>query len=171
VANQLAANSMPKVFRCPSALRGSTDTNMSTQKDYSINGGTNANCCPERRQDKQDGVAFVNSTVRLLDIKDGTSNTFLFVEKANYFDQSWLPDTYGSNHFIFVHHPSQGYVAFDNLTLDSDNFNNRAPQSYHQGGVLAALADGHVVFVSRSINLATYRALFTRATGDLVGSY
>jgi prepilin-type N-terminal cleavage/methylation domain-containing protein len=169
-ANKLAAMSMPKVFVCPSAQRSISDPAGNQQKDYSINGGTNSTCCPERTQSKQDGVAFVNSTIRLLDIKDGTSNTFLIVEKSNYFNQSWLPDTYGGNQFIWVHHPSQGYVTAD-FGLDVDTFNNRAPQSFHTHGVQASLADGHVVFIANGINAATYRALFTRAAGDIVGSY
>jgi prepilin-type N-terminal cleavage/methylation domain-containing protein/prepilin-type processing-associated H-X9-DG protein len=170
VANKPAAMSMPKTFVCPSAMRGSIDPGEIQQKDYSINGGTNTNCCPERTQAGQDGVAFVNSNIRLTDIKDGDSNTFLFLEKSDWFNQSWLPDSYGGNQFFWVHHPSQGYVTSD-YPMDNDGFNNRAPQSFHSGGVICALADGHVVLISSTINPATYRALFTIATGDLVGPY
>jgi prepilin-type N-terminal cleavage/methylation domain-containing protein len=168
-ANSFAATNMPKLFLCPSARRGSTDAGGTRQKDYGVNGGVN-NCCPERSSAGMDGVFWVNSSVRLTDISDGTSNTFLLLEKANWFDQSWLPDSYGSNHFIWVHHPSQGYVQ-GYTTPNSDAFNNRGPQGFHTGGVLVTLADGHVAFVQNSINAATYRALFTRAGGDIVGNY
>ena len=57
-----------------------------------------------------DGLFWVNSNVKLTDIRDGSSNTFLLFDQTNYLDQSWLPDAYGSNHFIWVHHPSQGYI-------------------------------------------------------------
>ena len=167
-SNQFAATNMPKLFICPSSPRGSTDPNLNTQKDYGVNGGTGA-CCPERTSAGMDGVAWVNGKVRLTDITDGTSGTFLLLEKSNYQDQSWLPDTYGSNHFIFVHHPSQGYVQ--GYTLPNvDAFNNRGPQGYHIGGVLASMADGHVQFVQNSISSPTYLALFTRANGDIPGS-
>ena len=168
-SNQSAANNMPKLFTCPSGRRGSTDPGGTQQKDYGVNGGTNV-CCPERSAAGMDGVAWVNSTVRLLDITDGTSNTFLLLEKGNYFDQSWLPDTYGSNHFFFVHHPSQGYVQ-GYTPPNSDAWNNRGPQGPHVGGVMAALADGHVAFISNSIDATTYNALFTRTGGDMVGGY
>ena len=168
-ANQLAANSMPKVFVCPSSLRGLSDPTSNTQKDYGMNGGTGA-CCPERTAAGMDGIAWVNGKVRLTDITDGTSNTFMFLEKSNYQDQSWLPDTYGSNHFIWVHHPSQGYVQ--GYTLPNvDAFNNRGPQGYHTGGVMVSMADGHVQFIPNSISSITYRALFTRAAGDIPGTF
>jgi prepilin-type processing-associated H-X9-DG protein len=41
-------------------------------------------------------------------------------------------------------------------------------RSKHDGGVNVALADGSVRFVADSIDLATWRALGTRANGDLV---
>jgi prepilin-type N-terminal cleavage/methylation domain-containing protein/prepilin-type processing-associated H-X9-DG protein len=168
-ANSFAANNMPKVFVCPSSLRGSTDPAGTSQKDYGVNGGTGA-CCPERTSANMDGVAWVNGKVRLTDIKDGTSDTFLLLEKTNYRDQSWLPDTYGSNHFIWVHHPSQGYVQ-GNTPPNSDVFNNRGAQGYHIGGVMVSMADGHVQFIPNSIASGTYRALFTRAAGDVPGDF
>jgi prepilin-type N-terminal cleavage/methylation domain-containing protein len=167
--NQFAANSMPKLFVCPSARRGSTDPTSTQQKDYSVNGGSGA-CCPERTSAGMDGIAWVNGVVRLTDITDGTSSTFMIMEKSDWFNQSWLPDSYGANHFIWVHHPSQGYVQAYN-GIDSDIFNNRAPQSFHIGGVLASFCDGSVGFFSTSISNATYVAMFTRAAGDIVGAY
>ncbi len=156
---------------CVRPRRGSSDNVAApSQKDYGINGGT-GHCCPERSQTSSvDGVAWLNSRTVLSTILDGTSNTFLLLEKRNDKDQSWLPDGYGSNHFIFVHHPSQGYVQGYTLP-NTDAFNNRGPQSAHDGGVLAAFADGHVAFVTNSINGATYLALFTKANNDVVGNY
>ena len=161
--NMLAANSMPKLFVCPSALRGSTDPTATQQKDYGVNGGTP--CCPERTAAGMDGVFWVNSEVRLTDVTDGTSLTFMLLEETNWFNHSWLPDGYGSNHFIWVHHPSQGYLQpYD--PVDNDTFNNRSAISNHIGGVQATMCDGSVVFVSNTIATAVYTALFTRAGGD-----
>jgi prepilin-type N-terminal cleavage/methylation domain-containing protein/prepilin-type processing-associated H-X9-DG protein len=42
--------------------------------------------------------------------------------------------------------------------------------SDHPGGVNVAMCDGSVRFVTNSINLATWRAVGTRASGDLPGS-
>jgi prepilin-type processing-associated H-X9-DG protein len=168
-SNQFAATNMPKVFVCPSSQRGSTDPDGTQQKDYGVNGGTNI-CCPERSAAGQDGVAWVNGKLQLTGITDGTSNTFLLLEKTNYRDQSWLPDTYGSNHFLFVHHPSQGYVQGYTLP-NSDTFNNRGPQGFHTGGVMVSMADGHVQFITNSIASSTYTALFTRMAGDIPGNF
>lgn len=44
-------------------------------------------------------------------------------------------------------------------------------RSYHPSGVNVGLADGSVRFVAKTINLATWRALATRAGGEPIGSY
>ena len=43
-------------------------------------------------------------------------------------------------------------------------------RSYHTGGVNALLMDGSVRFVSNTVALATWRALSTRAGGEVIGS-
>jgi prepilin-type N-terminal cleavage/methylation domain-containing protein len=156
-ANQLAAASMPKVFYCPAARRVQP-TN--TYKDYAINAGTGY-CCPERTSANMDGVAWVNSNLRLNQITDGTSNTFLFAEKAHYDNQSWIPAEKGCNPFLFVHHPSEGYFEITGPPNDT-TWNTRAPAGPHPGGVLTVMADGRVQFISDSINMSIFRALSTR---------
>jgi prepilin-type N-terminal cleavage/methylation domain-containing protein/prepilin-type processing-associated H-X9-DG protein len=47
----------------------------------------------------------------------------------------------------------------------------RAARSRHSGGVNLALADGSVRFVSNSVELATWRALATRAGGEVPGNF
>jgi prepilin-type N-terminal cleavage/methylation domain-containing protein len=165
-ANAVVANNTPPVFVCPSAL---VVAQPGTQKDYAINGGTGA-CCPERTASGMTGVAWVNSSVRFADITDGTSNTFLFLEAANAGNQSWLPAGFGSNQFIFVHHPSQGYVD-GSQPPNTTTFNARSARGYHTGGVLASWCDGRVGFISNSITQATYHNMFTRNAGDQIGQY
>jgi hypothetical protein len=161
---------MPPIYACPSAMRGSLDNApLTQQKDYGVNGGVSA-CCPERTSANMDGIAWVKSMVRMSDITDGTSNTFMLLEEANWYNHSWLPDSYGSNQFIWVHHPSQGYVQAYALP-NSDVWNNRAAMSYHTGGVQTIMCDGHLVWIQNDITTATYNALFTRAKGDSPGNY
>jgi hypothetical protein len=117
-----------------------------------------------------DGIAWVNGKVKLTDITDGTSQTFMILEKSNWFNQSWLPDTYGANHFFWVHHPSQGYVQAY-AAIDSDVWNNRAPEGFHIGGIMASFCDGSVTFFRTGLSNTTYVALFTRNAGDVPGSY
>jgi prepilin-type N-terminal cleavage/methylation domain-containing protein/prepilin-type processing-associated H-X9-DG protein len=174
--NILAANSMPKVFICPSAPRGQWgDTNK--MKDYAVvyDSGHlgNENCCPERRQNPglgpYKGMGWVNSKVRMADVTDGTSNTFLLMEKANYSNQSWCSQGKGCNEFLWVHHQSQGMVTASeppNWTVP----NSRAAEGWHTNGVMAAYVDGHVNFVPNGINMATYMALGSRNGGEVVGN-
>ncbi|HID77813.1 MAG TPA: DUF1559 domain-containing protein [Planctomycetaceae bacterium] len=46
-----------------------------------------------------------------------------------------------------------------------------AARSNHSGGVNVAMADGSVRFVSESIDLATWRALGSRAGGEVIGPF
>ena len=50
------------------------------------------------------------------------------------------------------------------------NFGWKAARSNHPGGVDLLFADGHVQFVKDSMSLSTYRALSTRAGGEVVSA-
>jgi len=178
--NILAGNSVPKVYQCPSARLGSFDV-QGTMKDYAVfydsghwnNGSPNENCCPERRSvntgaGPYQGIGWVNSKVRITDVTDGTSSTFMVGEKANFSNQSWCTQGLGCNEFIWVHHQSQGMVTASeppNWTLP----NSRAAEGPHQTGVLICFCDGHVQMIQNSINMFTYQALGTRSGGDIPG--
>lgn len=168
VKNKTVSESMPPTFACPSVplLFGP-----GIQKDYGINHGTGA-CCPERFSDPRvfDGVAFLDSKIKLKDIKDGSSNTFLFLEFAHTAPHSWCLSDFGCNQFFFVHHISQGYVASSEhdgtpTPPNSTFYNHRGSASKHPGGVMASFLDGRVDFVSNDIDFRSYRAQFTRANG------
>ncbi len=167
--NRIAAQNMPSVFVCPSVNIAGVKFPDTMYKDYGINGGTNDYCCPERTQQGQDGVAFLNSRIRFEDISDGTSTTFLFMEFDHTANRSWTAAGDGTNQFLWVHHPSQGYVTCD-TPANSTSFNNRAAHGPHPGpGVLASMCDGSVNFVTNEINfLHVYTPLFTRAGGEAV---
>jgi prepilin-type N-terminal cleavage/methylation domain-containing protein len=178
LSNQLAANSMPKIFVCPSGRRGSGGFD-NMQKDYGINAGTGAGgCCPERNNTRSiDGMAYLGSHVRITDVTDGTSNTFFYLELVNYAAHGRIDEGYGSNPFFFVNEAGQGYVQastngalsgilLPNTGLDDDP-NDRGSESDHQGGVFAACVDGHVVWVPNTVNPTIYFAMFTRAAGEV----
>src|SRR5262249_45581936 len=132
------------------------------------------NCCPERVQiggttgKYYRGMGWVNSAVKIGDVTDGTSNTFLIMEKANFSNQSWCSQGYGCNEFFWVHHQSQGMVTTSEPPNYSVN-NSRASEGPHTNGVLASYVDGHVAFVSNNISFKTYTALGTRASAEVLG--
>jgi type II secretory pathway pseudopilin PulG len=182
--NILAANSMPKVFKCPSAQLGRFAT-AETMKDYAVvyDGGggkpphdvklDDENCCPERVSiggtRPYMGMGWVNSDVKIADVTDGTSNTFLIMEKANFSNQSWCSQGMGCNEFFWVHHQSQGMIT----TSQPPNYavnNSRAAEGPHTNGVLASYVDGHVNFVPNNININTYFALGTRNGAETLGA-
>jgi prepilin-type N-terminal cleavage/methylation domain-containing protein len=174
--NELAATSMPKVFVCPAARRVRP---ANEQKDYGINGGLNMHCCPERNTTASiEGMAWLGSKVRMGDIADGTSNTFLFFDLAHFGEHGRIDFGYGSNPFFFVNEAGQGYVvAYGSesgmtvpLLPNDETPNTRGPESDHFGGVFAAMADGHVTWVANSVNPAVYVAAFTRAGGEVPGT-
>ncbi len=169
--NQLVAQTTPKAFMCPSArfVAGVRRE----QKDYGMNAGPNG-CCPERNNGSNatlTGVANVLNGVRLAEITDGTSNTFLFLEAVHSKNQSWLAANTGSNHFMWVHHPSQGYIQgnFSNLLNPPNDtqFNTRAPASAHPSGVQVTYADGRVSWLSNNVDFFNvYLPTMTRNGGE-----
>jgi prepilin-type N-terminal cleavage/methylation domain-containing protein len=193
--NQLPSESQPQIFVCPSARRVA-GAPKNKHKDYAVNGGTCPSCCVERPRaslptgnppalpNSLDGVAHLNSGIALREVTDGTSNTFLFLEKNNYAPQSWCGVRAASatdlnaqlvpepcNPFFFVHHQSSGYVCAGVGTrplAPNDAFIADARGAYgdHPNGVMASLVDGSVRFVSDNIDYATYRASHTRGDGE-----
>ncbi len=168
--NQYAATHMPDIFVCPSAHRVQPTTEF---KDYGVNHGQGA-CCPERTQVGMNGVAFVHSAVRLSEISDGTSSTFLFLEAAHWGNHSWVPVDRGSNQFFWVHHVSQGYVTCQEhdgtpTPPNTTSWNHRGGHSDHPDGLQAAMVDGHVTWISDDIDFKTYKAMFSRDGGEVIG--
>jgi prepilin-type N-terminal cleavage/methylation domain-containing protein/prepilin-type processing-associated H-X9-DG protein len=167
-SNALAATTMPRVFVCPSAQRYRPATE---QKDYGVNGGFNRHCCPERSTSASaEGVAWLASRVPMVQITDGTSSTFLFLELAHGAEHGRIDRGYGSNPFFFVNEAGQGYVvAYSGATVlvpNDETPNTRGAESNHFGGVNVVMCDGHVVWVKNSVNPAVYAAAFSRAGNE-----
>ena len=170
--NKPAAESMPPYFACPSAHRVQPITEF---KDYGMNHDHDGTCCPERvhNYEYMSGVGFLRSNVKLAQITDGMSNTFMYLEFAHFGNHSWTDYDEGSNQFFWVHHTSQGYVTATEhngnpTPPNSVTRNHRGSHSDHPGGVQVVMCDGHVTFVTDYIDFDTYQALFSRDGGEVV---
>jgi hypothetical protein len=178
---------MPKSFMCPTTPANRNGA-IGQFKDYAMNagGGVNMNaCCPERAT-SSDGIGHKNSKVRMSEITDGTSNTFMLLEQASTFRElgrgpsgtrhQWLP----TNPFVWVNHHSQG-LALAAVGTGRPMPPNPAPSlmyawgqvgrtvwGFHGGGIQAALSDGSVRFVRDTVPQAVWQGSFTRNGGEVV---
>jgi prepilin-type processing-associated H-X9-DG protein len=139
----------------------------------------------------RDGSFFQDSDVRLRDVRDGTSTTFLFGERshrdAEYdrFTLASAPSFYPLEEigtWASVIFTSGGSLP-EHLLSTPVPINYRMPPpgslaemndrlcafgSAHPGGANFAFADGSVRFLSEQTDLATLQALSTRAGGEVV---
>jgi prepilin-type N-terminal cleavage/methylation domain-containing protein len=132
------------------------------------------------------GIFFVKSQTKMTDITDGTSNTLLLSEICvvrdttrndlrGRYSNSWE----GNNWFSTALQPNttspdlQNYQGISIKQAPLTTIGNTGAQalyarSYHEQGVNAALADGSVRFVRDSITATTWRAMGSRALGEVV---
>ncbi len=117
-------------------------------------------------------------------IRDGSSQTIMVVETAG------RPDVYRASRLRGDLDNDQGIGWADSegpYSLNGSNSdgslegggpaancrypmnrrNDNEPYSFHPGGVSTVFADGHVAFVSESIDLITFAALVTRNGGEV----
>ncbi|MCE9561139.1 MAG: DUF1559 domain-containing protein [Planctomycetes bacterium] len=131
-----------------------------------------------------DGLLFRGSAIRIGDITDGTSSTLAVGERAfRYADASWVGAVTGSQlapsptsgmvmqlevaSNYTLSHVGEAYDGPGGLPGEENNFS-----SSHTRGINFVFADGHVRFLTSSVNYATYTALATRAGNETIsGDY
>jgi prepilin-type N-terminal cleavage/methylation domain-containing protein/prepilin-type processing-associated H-X9-DG protein len=132
------------------------------------------------------GVFFVNSKVKILDVTDGTSNTFFFAERYHRdpaYDAALGGP--GANINTFGGWPWTNVFAMEDLTLSGgtqpintpfqgttvDPFGDLRLSVYgsgHTGGANFAFVDGSVHFLSNATAVPVLAAFSTRSGGEVV---
>jgi len=183
-------------FMCPSDPANPKTTNgaaASNQQgfhgNYMLNGGSDFfNPGGVDGSTQLDGLFYVASQTRIDDIRDGTTNTLLASEIILVKDGpigSGEQDIRGRYHNV-RHAGALFSTKYPPNTSQPDRHNycsNKLPEapctptgtnvivsarSYHSGGVMCALADGSVRFLSENVDSDTYHALGTRAGGEVI---
>jgi prepilin-type N-terminal cleavage/methylation domain-containing protein/prepilin-type processing-associated H-X9-DG protein len=118
----------------------------------------------------QDIFAGDRRTLRLTDITDGTSNTFMLGEAlaSKTVDDMWAHalDVIGTCAV------DPNATRPDGTDYDPNDWSNvYGFSSLHSGGLQFAYADGSVHFIGNDIPRAVYRALATRASGEVIPDY
>lgn len=118
------------------------------------------------------GLLFRNSylnPVKLRQVSDGTSNTFLIGESvveqdfhsaAFFADGDWASCGIPLNYFVLG-------APVEEIKVNQW-FDQRGFRSLHPGGAQFVMADGSVQYISEGIDTLTYRGLATRDGGEVV---
>ncbi len=111
------------------------------------------------------GILFLQSKVKLKDVTDGTSKTFMVGECD--LDQN---DPYAPNS---TQNWGKIWASENRITtaygINSDLGHVHAPvRSRHPGGAQFVFGDGHVAYLTDSIDQATLQALTTRDWGEVI---
>jgi prepilin-type N-terminal cleavage/methylation domain-containing protein/prepilin-type processing-associated H-X9-DG protein len=131
------------------------------------------------------GVLFLNSSVRLKDITDGQAYTLLLGE---HLPSSALSAWYQGSESTLRYLGADGIEQWNSTSSKISSYYERTdpqaaqqaaaqpipPQKFgsiHSGGANIALADGSVRFLSVSVDAAVLRRLGNRHDGEVVGTY
>jgi prepilin-type processing-associated H-X9-DG protein len=114
------------------------------------------------------GVIFeTNKPLKITDVTDGTSNTFLIGEAlvGKDYQNAWC---HMDNAIATCAYPPNAKSPLTGKDYPPDQWWNRyAFTSNHTGGVQFAMTDGSVRFIADGIDLTLFRALGTRAVGEV----
>ncbi|MFV0442988.1 MAG: DUF1559 domain-containing protein [Planctomycetaceae bacterium] len=126
-----------------------------------------ASWCPASGISQGTGVLFTNSRIRFADLVDGTSHTTFLGERGIPNDLGWGWPVCGGSECEQYLATERGLSAGANAS----SFSNTLQRfwSWHPGGAQFALGDNQVRLLSNNIDYNTFRALATRAGGEIPG--
>jgi prepilin-type N-terminal cleavage/methylation domain-containing protein/prepilin-type processing-associated H-X9-DG protein len=128
-----------------------------------------------------DGIFFRNSSIGIRDIVDGASTTLQVGERSQrWCEATWVGAVTGAQLFPPSGSPAVPFVENASGMILGHTFEGppNSPglecndfSSQHAGGAHFVFADGHVQFISTSMNKLVFRALSTRAGGEPTGEF
>lgn len=121
---------------------------------------------------KGDGMMFRSDwayPLHFLDLKDGSSNTFMIGEDVPELSD-WCTWPYSNNAYGTCAIPPNVRPPGGGRYDPNDWQNTWSFRSRHPGGLNFALADGSIHFIPNAIDLGVYRALATVAGGEIVSA-
>ena len=173
-----------RAFQCPTDRR-SGGVSWHTNYVGVQGGGATAQCVSGHALGQwfNNGVLYHNSQIKLTEIPDGTTNTFLVGENWNGAGPEAGISTLGGQSVTYAvswastaritstaNIPVNQSAAADAINATSSSGWNRTFSSKHPNGANFARCDGSVRFVSNSVDLNGYRQMGTRADGAPTGS-
>lgn len=137
---------------------------------YATSGGAVGLSSPNSLAESRRGVFSPNSSISIRDIKDGTSNTFIYGEyrPSIFRDMGWTT-CYNERFSPWIRgltlsgcgSVKTAYYGPNQIPPKSDSQNNDITivpfSSQHPGGVHMLFADGHVSFISDFVDIQSWR--------------
>jgi prepilin-type N-terminal cleavage/methylation domain-containing protein/prepilin-type processing-associated H-X9-DG protein len=166
-----------------------TNTNLAYYSSYSGNQGTfwsNYYLGAQggtQVQSQQNGSIVIDQAVTLASITDGTSNTFIYGEKAHgyfavydaayqYCDTVWSSGLYFDTMFTTTYPPNLPTANTAGLSLTGKisyaYYYATDATSYHAGGLNFAFCDGSVRFIKNTIQSWTFQTGAADSYGDAI---
>jgi prepilin-type processing-associated H-X9-DG protein len=176
--NRPVVEQVVSTYVCPSADRSEFEGEGFGPCNYAANSGTEPGA--------NDGLMFPISAIRLADVSDGTSTTLL-VGELHYHNLGWARGSAaglgggggGGADAGFARGVSRWWrcaspCAVPGINPPRTDCSNRCEQRFqfsspHDGGVFFVFCDGHVAFLSATVDALILKALFTRSGSDLAG--
>ncbi len=147
--NAVAAAAIVPLYICPSGQRGADLVSGRGPADY---GGIFGERISSPNQPPK-GLMVYDVSYSAADIRDGLSSTIIVAEDTGWQDGQWIN---GRNLF------DQAFAINQAPAFENDI------RSEHSAGANVCFADGHVQFLSESMDLIPLAALCTRAGGEII---